>query len=62
MKLELKKLNKPDGKVWYAVLVNGSYESPFYYTEDEAREHYNRIIEQSKLNKPAEETLLSEEI
>jgi len=62
MKIELKKLNKPDGKTWYCVVVDGTYQSPFHYTEAEAREQYDKIIECSKFNLPAEETLLSETI
>lgn len=62
MKLELRKLNEPDGKIWFAVYINDSCESPFHPTLEDAQKHYDRIIEQNKKNLPAFEVLSSTEL
>lgn len=62
MKIELKKLNKPDGKVYYAVVKDSFYTTPFYTTQLEGEEAFKKAVEFAKNGPPQEEILLSTEI
>ena len=63
MKIELKKVNKPDGTYWYGIWVNGSCESPSYNDDlQAAKAAYANIIEAQKNPKPEYEVIESTEI
>ena len=58
MKLELKKVNQPDGSYWYGIWVNDSCQIPGYGTDLEAAKiAYDKIKEQSKKLLPPYETI-----
>lgn len=61
MKIELKKINQPDGKIWYGVAVDG-YFSNLHRTLEEAHKEYDKTVEIQKLGLPPQETILSTQI
>lgn len=63
MKIELKKINEPNGKYWYGIWVDGSCQIPSFGADFEAaRAEYNNIIELAKEPKEREEIIQSETI
>lgn len=63
MKIELKKVNNPDGSYWYGIWVDGSCQTPSYGTDlDKAKEAYAKIIEVQKNPLPPYETIQEETI
>lgn len=61
MKVELKKVNKPDGSHWFGIWVNNSCQIPAYHTLEEAQEAYDKTVENLKTPKPEYE-IIKEEI
>lgn len=62
MKIELRKINKSDGRIWFAVLKDGQYQIPFYTTLEEGKEAYRQALDFAKNGPPEEETILSTEL
>jgi len=61
MKIQLKKVNAPDGTYWYGVWVDDSCQIPAYGTNLEAaKEAYNKIKEASKNPLPPYEIIQEE--
>lgn len=63
MKIELKKINEPNGKYWYGIWVDGNCQIPSFGADLEgARAEYDKIVELSKTPKQREEIIQSETI
>lgn len=61
MKIELKKVNEPDGSYWYGIWVDESILTPSYGTDLEAAQKaYDLIKENSKTPLPRYETIKEE--
>jgi len=58
MKVELKKVNEPNGTFWYGIWVDDSCQFPSYGTDLEAaKKAYDTIIEAQKNPLPPYETI-----
>ena len=58
MKVELEKREEINGKIWWAIRIDGEILIPAYYQESEARAMYEFIIGRARLrNYPIVETV-----
>jgi hypothetical protein len=63
MKIELKKVNEPNGKFWYGIWVDGDCQTPSFGTDLEAAKvAYEEIKEVQKNPPPPYETIQEETI
>ena len=63
MKIELKRVNEPNGKFWYGIWVDGSCQIPSFGADLEAaKEGYAKILKEQENPKPPYEVIESTEI
>lgn len=63
MKVELKKINEPNGRFWYGIWVDDNCQIPSYGEDlDRAQAEYEKILEVAKTPKPPQEIIKSETI
>lgn len=63
MKVELNKVNEPNGNFWYGIWIDDSCQTPSFGVDlEKAKEEYNKILEAAKSPKPRYEIIQSETI
>ena len=62
MKIELKKVNEPDGHFWYGIWINGTCDKSFGADLEAAEKAYDKIKEVQKTPKPPVEIIKEETI
>lgn len=63
MKVELKKVNEPNGSFWYGLVVDGQWQIPGFGTDlEKAKSEYDKILEHAKNAQPREEIIYSETV
>jgi hypothetical protein len=63
MKIELKKVNEPNGNFWYGIWINGDCQIPSFGIDlNAATKEFDKIVANANSQKPPYETILSTEI
>lgn len=62
MQIELRKVNRPTGKIYYGIWLNGNVQIPYYDTLEEAQTEYDKIVENHKKAVPEFEVIKAENI